>query len=104
MKWTKGRQSATHSLSKLTLWSKFSTDCHLIKIPSGAIIGAHFDNVDGKKHYRCNLTLKGKWVVIIDGVAKAQRFMSWHFFRPDIQLHSATVKTDALILSVGFVL
>lgn len=104
MKWVNGRQKATQAVRKLTLVSRWFFDCHILNLPAGAIIGAHTDVVTNKRHTRLNITLKGKWCVIIDGVPTAQRFASWHVFRPDIQLHSATVKTNTYVLSIGVAL
>lgn len=101
MKWESGRQEATRALKKLTLVSFAFFDCYLLKIPGGAIIESHVDSVPKKRHWRANFTVKGVWCVVIEGVPKAQRKWSLHVFRPDIQRHSAVVKKDTLVVSVG---
>jgi hypothetical protein len=104
MKWETGRQDATMSLKKLKIWSKFNTDCYLLKLGKGSEIEPHLDPVEGKKHYRFNLTLYGKWNFFKGIYGDTQYMGSFHLFRPDIVEHSANIIDDTLVLSLGIAL
>lgn len=108
MKWQSGRQEATKSIRKLTLWSFWRTDGYILNMPQGTTVGWHKDEVTGKKHFRFNLTLWGGWTLcrMINGVhfMKDESFLSCHFFRPDIIEHKANVQKNSYVLSIGFVI
>lgn len=103
MKWESGRQDATSSLKKLKIWSKWNTDCYLLKFDAGSKIDEHLDVVEGKKHYRFNITLNGEWEFITgdSNYSTLQRMGSYHLFRPDTTKHSANIFTNCKILSIG---
>lgn len=106
--YSKGRQKATESISKFLIVSGKSWDVYLLFMPEMAVIEPHFDRVEGKKHFRFNLTLKGLWCLwkqTQDGIEKSsiQSFLSSHLFRPDIEEHSATVFKKSIVLSIGWV-
>jgi hypothetical protein len=101
MKWESGRQDATSSLKKFKVWCKWNTDCYLLKFQAGTEIDEHVDLCEGKKHYRFNLTLYGKWNFFKGIYGDTQYMGSFHLFRPDIIAHSANVIDDTLILSIG---
>jgi hypothetical protein len=104
MKWESGRQDATQSLMKLKIWSKWNTDCYLLKLKEGSEIGEHLDPVKGKKHYRMNITIYGKWLFFKGIGGNYQTIGSCHLFRPDIVTHSAYVQKDTMVLSIGIAL
>ncbi len=104
MKWESGRQNATQSLMKLKVWSKWNTDCYLLKFKEGSVIDKHLDIVEGKKHYRMNITLYGKWLFFKGISGDYQTIGSCHIFRPDITKHSAYVQKNTMVLSIGIVL
>jgi hypothetical protein len=106
MKWESGRQDATQSLMKLKIWSRWNTDCYLLKFKEGSVIDEHLDPVEGKKHYRLNITLYGMWNLFTEwsNYGTLQRMGSHHLFRPDITKHSADILTDCMILSLGIAL
>lgn len=104
MKWESGRQDATSSLKKLKIWSRWNTDCYLLKFDNGCEIGDHLDVVNGKKHYRFNITIYGKWLFFKGIIGNYQTMGSFHLFRPDITKHSAYVQRDTMVLSFGLCL
>lgn len=105
MQWEQGRQAATQSLRKLTLWSFWRTDGYILNIPQDSIIEWHKDEVSGKRHLRFNFTLKGFWILGRKGKeAKSQGPCCFHLFRPDITEHMAVIKKNTYILSIGFVI
>jgi len=101
MKWEMGRQDATSSLLKKKIWSKWNTDCYLLKFRAGSEIGEHLDPVEGKRHYRFNLTLWGKWNLFKGIYGNIQEAGDFHFFRPDKERHSANIIEDTMVLSIG---
>lgn len=103
MKWESGRQEATKDIQKLTLWCRWFFDCYLLSIPSGKKIDWHFDKVKDKRHWRFNLTLKGKWIFFRRKKKITQSMLSFHVFRPDLEEHAADVLEECLILSIGWV-
>jgi hypothetical protein len=106
MKWECGRQEATSSIKKLKIWSRWNTDCYLLKFDKGCVIEAHKDPVPSKRHFRLNITLYGEWCFFTEdsNYGTLQRMGSRHLFRPDIVEHSAHVMTGTLILSLGICL
>jgi hypothetical protein len=109
-KWEKGRQVATAGISKLTLWSKWGCDVHLLRGIRGVVVAPHNDPVDGKEHHRCNITLSGEWLLelyeagVDDRATVRHCTPGDHFcFRPDVERHGARFLEASTILSVGWV-
>jgi hypothetical protein len=102
-KWVKGRQKTRGygKYYKLKLWEWLGTDCYLIKYDPHCFLPMHKDIVEGRKHYRMNLVLKGDSLFYID----EHIFKWWRIvlFRPDLYPHCVRVsKTGRMVLSVGF--
>ena len=77
-------------------------------MPAGSEVEPHFDKVEGKEHYRFNLTLWGLWEIFIKDYVPSkvpfdQSFLDYHLFRPDLQEHSAKIHENTLLLSIGWV-
>ncbi len=113
MNWQKGRQKATESIRKLTLWSFWRTDGYILNMPQGTTVGWHTDPVfkgTNPKHFRLNITLWGSWVLCRKRVGERQtiytnqRMFSFHLFRPDITEHKVDTKKNSYVLSIGFVI
>ena len=104
MKWESGRQDATSSIQKLKIWSRWNTDCYLLKFDKGCVIDDHKDPVEGKRHFRFNLTIYGKWNFFKGIYGDTQEMGDFHLFRPDITEHSANVIDDTVVLSIGWCL
>lgn len=101
MKWQNGRQDSKYQICKL--FSRWRADAYLIKIPKGVEIPEHTDPVAGKKHFRFNLTLRGKHHMLCERVILTAGRVT--LFRPDINKHSApSSDTDVLLFSFGFVI
>ena len=101
MKWESGRQDATSSIKKLKIWSRWNTDCYLLKFPKGCEVDNHTDPVEGKRHYRLNITIYGKWNFFKGIYGHIRSMGSFDFFRPDIIEHSANVIEDTMVISFG---
>ena len=108
-KWIPGRQKDT-KYEKFCLYSfkiwKWAFDAYLIRYAPRAVLEAHVDPVKNGKHWRLNITLKGKsyfGIVSPNGCygLSSKRFI---FFRPDIIKHMVVNKTKTCLkLSLGFV-
>lgn len=96
-KFIKGRQNANYS--KLKLWSFWRLDGWIIKCDNSEI-PPHTDPVPGRKHFRLNVTIKGR-----DKFHGKTIFKWWRicFFRPDVNGHWVE-KSSWIILSFGFAL
>jgi hypothetical protein len=94
-KFTKGRQDANYY--KCKLWSFWRIDGWIIKCDNEAI-PEHVDPVKDRKHFRLNITIKGR-----DKFHGKAIFKWWRvcFFRPDINPHSVE-KGSWTMLSFGF--
>lgn len=101
MNWQKGRSKETESLQKMKIWSKWGSDCYLLKFKEGTDIKEHLDIVEGKKHYRLNITLWGDWIFFKGISGDIKRAGSFDFFRPDIIKHSGYIRKNSLVLSLG---
>jgi len=101
MHWEAGRQGTGYR--KLVLfrgrkWLPF--DCYLIDYPVGSSIPTHTDPVEGKRHFRLNILLRGEDKFNGDAIFKSRRVV---FFRPDIMPHSVEqVSSRRLIFSIGW--
>lgn len=100
-KWQKGNQ-----YDKLPLWKFriFNTvfDAFILYYHQPTFLGWHRDIVEGAKHYRLNIKLKGKSTLFIEGenVQKSINFPIV-FFRSDLYPHSVDVRTPTIKLSLG---
>ena len=102
MSWIKGRQGTGYLKKKI--WSRFNTDCWLIKYKPSQIIPTHTDPVEGKKHFRLNIVLKGKGVFICEKTILCL-FHRIILFRPDKYEHSMiNLSKERLVLSIGMVI
>lgn len=105
MKWERGRQEKVVYFKKLlflfSFWG-FNFDCYLIKYLPNTRLPRHKDIVEGGKHWRFNITLKGKSTFYIVRKGFLKRFYSFCLFRPDIEEHWVETKEDCLKLSIGF--
>ena len=101
--WQPGRSEATKNIQKFPIWAWLGFDIYLLKFPKGQKVLTHTDRYEGKKHYRFNFTIYGFWRLAINGKTINQSIGSGHMFRPDINPHAATFRTDCLVLSIGWV-
>lgn len=100
-KWVDGRQIKHYK--KMKIYSFWRVDCYLIKYSAGTAVGNHKDTIEGYKHYRLNILLKGE----MDKLAMIGKpiFKWWRviLFRPDLYLHCLKPTSKAgLILSFGW--
>lgn len=59
--WYRGRQSTEkYFYHVMKLFRIYKLDCYLIKYTKGCAIGYHRDVVEGHRHYRLNIQLRGK--------------------------------------------
>lgn len=107
-RWQKGRQPATEQIQKLTLWSRWGFDVHILRASKGAVVSKHVDPVEGKEHYRTNITLAGDWLFeLYDAWSDTPYtmrhcvYLDRHKFRPDLEYHGARFLFDTTILSLG---
>ena len=99
--WTNGRQNFYYQ--KLKLFSLFRFDCYLIRYGFGTAIGWHTDDVEGYRHYRFNIQLRGKNRMEFCG-GKLLNLWRIAIFRSD-KLHCMDItKEKGLILSFGVIL
>ena len=97
MKWQKGRQKGQYE--KLKLFSFICIDCYLIRYKPGYQLPMHIDKVEGKKHYRLNILLKGEDAYVGEYLFKIGRVVC---FRSDL-LHGTTKLTKKrMLLSFGW--
>ena len=105
MNWENGHQNGC-TYKKLKIWSfkigRFGSDCYLLKYEPKSILQSHVDEVDGK-HYRMNITLKGKSSF---GILRKKRWRRTKnrivIFRPDLDIHNLVVyDKPTLKLSLG---
>lgn len=83
MTWEEGRLKTGYRKKKLAAGKNW--DCWLIDYPEGAYLVPHLDKVEGKRHYRFNIRLRGADLFEGETIFRWWRFV---FFRPDIMLHS----------------
>ena len=113
-KWSKGRQKATESIQKMTLWIGKTFDVYLLRIPHYSIVGWHYDKVPQKEHHRLNITLWGSYIFCRKHgqfsckeresiYADLYQEGNWIKFRPDIEEHMVISTEKALILSIGWI-
>lgn len=109
MKWQEGRQGTGYFKLKLFSWEPYF-DAWLLKYPPGAHIPRHRDEVDGRRHWRCNIILKravvggGHWVGdVFHHPACGKRIT---VFRPDVEEHGVlhVGRGTRYVLSLGFTL
>ncbi len=100
VKWQPGRQGTGYR--KLPLLLGKTWDSYLIDYPVGSYVGPHRDPVEGKRHYRLNLVLRGGDAVIDGDVI----WKWWKFvlFRPDLVTHQVRwERKRRVVLSIGWV-
>lgn len=105
-KWEEGRQKSGYKkLCLFYLEWPIAMDMYLLKYERGNFIAPHRDVVQGKKHYRCNVTLRkackgGKFS------CEKVLFNFWRvcLFRPDISTHSVTEISQGsrVLFSIGW--
>jgi hypothetical protein len=76
-------------------------DAYLLKYEAGMLLPTHKDPVKNGRHYRINITLRGKGILFCEKVI----FKLWciYMFRPDLYEHSVFFPQKTLKLSLGFV-
>lgn len=105
--WQQGRQKETNYM-KFPLWSfriwKLGFDGYILKYPEPTVLSWHKDPVKGGKHWRMNMTLKGRssFGQIIN-TRPVQSSKVINLFRADKIFHSLIVHTPTIKLSLGFV-
>lgn len=102
-KWEFGRQNSGYL--KMKIFQNKNFDIFLLKFPEGCHVPEHKDPIEGKSHYRINLTLiKPKNGGNFIGGNPILNFNRLIFFRPDKYIHSMSKinKGNCLMLSIGF--
>lgn len=113
--WIPGRQNSGYfkyelfSLEWLLAFSPFSKkvkkvglDIYLLKFPSGVSVPTHKDPVYCGRHFRLNITLKGKAKFNGKTIFSFGRIV---FFRSDINEHSLDkAEKEIIMFSVGLVI
>lgn len=101
--WQPGRQQEGYYTLKLFSW--WRVDAYIIKCCHNVAIKEHYDKVPNKRHFRINLTFKGKdnFYVVPPNKPFFQKFRLT-FFRPDVCCHGTTEGDAWKMLSFGFVL
>lgn len=101
--WEYGRQGTGYLKKKL--FENSFLDCWLIKYPPNTTIPPHTDKVEGKKHFRLNIVVKGYAKFESDTPPIFNLLNRIIFFRPDINKHWVNNKQkERIILSLGWVL
>lgn len=104
-KWEPGRQGGDYR-KKLIFAFKipfmFAMDSYIVEFGPRYYLNKHKDKVEGKRHFRLNIVLKGKGRFICEKtIFERKRIV---FFRPDIREHSMINGHEKRrILSIGFV-
>lgn len=98
--WKKGRQGTGYA--RLTLLATSWLDCHILRYLPGEFIPPHTDKlVDGSRHYRMNILLKGE-----DSFQCSKVLFKWWrvvIFRPDLHEHAVPAVTrKRYMLSIGW--
>ncbi|WYW02045.1 hypothetical protein Pori4_00173 [Pseudomonas phage vB_PpuM-Pori-4] len=102
MKWFTWVQGRAGQYRKMLLFQWRSGDCYLIRYMDKQGIAWHVDPVEGKRHWRLNIVLKGSTSAFQCPEAKIKgRF---NLFRPDINRHRVLCHGPRLVLSIGWVL
>ena len=103
--WTNGRQLDC-DYEKLCFlrfkFKRFGMDGYILKYPPKAHLKKHIDKVDGGKHYRINLQIKGKGSFFVDkSIFRIRNRLV--FFRPDKYPHSmVNGLKPRYVLSIGW--
>ena len=104
MRWEKGRQKGA-DYNKLKIFSgrifNYGLDCYVLKYDKFTSLPEHTDKVNGGRHYRLNLNIKGKSRFSCEKCIIKSRFVN--LFRADLYRHSLFTETDTTKLSIGFV-
>lgn len=105
--WKPGRQGTGYWKLRLLSWEPYF-DLYLLRYPVGSAIPPHRDSVDGRRHFRANLTLRFAQFgghFRHDGCLLFDR-RRLVVFRPDIQEHyvSQVLRGERLVLSLGWTL
>lgn len=110
-KWTEGRQAGrTNGELGLKykkycfLWWKigrFGFDGYILKYPAKIEVNNHKDPIPNGRHYRINLTLKGKSIFFTQYPTIFSIGQRLHIFRPDINFHRVATFTPVTKLSLG---
>ena len=98
--WSFGRQGSGYRI--LPLWRGLGCDGYIIHIPAGVAIAPHKDKVEGRRHFRLNVDLKGRcWMEVGRVIWKFWRFT---LFRPDLEVHEVPASAeDVWMWSVGWI-
>jgi hypothetical protein len=106
-KWEDGRQQTGYQKKKIFASVWLGMDCYLLRYREGDEIPPHTDPVEGKKHYRMNITLKR---ALVGGpFGGGHRIIDWGrliVMRPDLPPEhwvGRVLKGSRYILSIGWV-
>lgn len=104
-KWIQGRQNNTQYKKFCLLYFKFlwwGFDCYILKYKANQQLPLHKDPVEGGRHFRINIKLKGDCSFWCPSV-----IWRWNericIFRPDLFFHNLVTKTPVTKISIGFV-
>lgn len=86
------------------LWwriGRFGFDGYILKYPAKIEMNNHVDPILNGKHWRINLTLKGKSIFFCQHATIFSVGQRLHIFRPDINFHRVATFTPVTKLSIG---
>jgi len=96
-RWQRGRGGTGYR--KLLLAQGRTWDFYVIDYPAGVALHEHTDPVDGRRHFRVNVRLRGDDTYVGESLWRTPRIV---VFRPDIMPHGAGAsKTRRVLLSFG---
>lgn len=97
MNWRKGRQGDGYE--KLKIFHLPFLDCWLIRYNKGFKLPIHSDGVEGKRHYRLNILIKGEDAYIGNSIFRWWRVV---LFRADMPHGTRELTRNRLIFSLGW--
>ena len=100
-RWRQGRQGSGYR--KMLLASGGCWDCYLLHYPIGSHVPVHHDPVEGRRHFRLNVTLRGAADAVQLLGSHIARGHRWLLFRPDVVSHHVLpIERPRLVLSIGW--
>lgn len=103
LRWSPGRQGTGYR--KLPIARGKTWDVYVIDYPAGSSVPTHRDPVEGKRHYRLNVVVRGSLdAFYIAGDGCAWRRGRITLFRPDTVFHGVwPVRSRRIVISIGWV-
>lgn len=105
LRWSPGRQGTGYR--KLPIARGQTWDVYVIDYPAGSSVPTHRDPVEGKRHYRLNVTVWGDANAFAGHCVNGddlQYFWRLTLFRPDTVYHSVRLLTSRrIVISIGWV-